>query len=1773
MSQPAGHEAATAAIQPAVPVPEMGRIRSRQAAAEAHRGGPPGHHAGDDGGAAQEQAPFARDVERERVERLERASALLDQLLVALRAGVAHGQAAERPPGAMAACDEELGGDPAGDSAAGEAELAGWLRRLLEVPVGSVPYEQELARRMGPDWFGLRALPAAPPFLAGIDPATLRPAQVAPFLCRLSMTRPAPSRDELASAALDADPGPVTRVRRGAQARRWGQPPKAGAPLLPAETVIPHVVHGIWLGGPVPPDGRFARNFAAAARRYARQVDFVVWTDVPRRCLEEADSSAPRPSGQPDPLAPARLMLAWARRHGIHLISIHEVFHAGHPMLLHAQYTAEMAKQLPRGYCGASDHLRMEIIYQFGGAYSDGDNQFDADADGLPLTGTLPALFKEVAASLPGFTLHMLPEMFNGDVVIAPARHPAVRLLMELARVSYHLSQRQLFGGLAQMAQRHAGRASWLRWRRYTVAFRLGWVMTGTLRRLGFSPEAGLLVRAEKAISAGSELSWSRAEVPALPFPLTQEQVTARAAGAVATLARQMISREGDLHLTAVAPVIESLPDPGAAWIAVLALFAQLAEARLVPRVTSVTQFRWADDGRPEHVTLPPEAESLLDRAYAADGWLGADLAAPGQPAWLLDEAVTSARLRWPAAAPYTTAALREVTELITGPDGTITGIRLPARPAQAAGPAQAGGAARPLPMPPGYLAVHVEGHLGQPWAGHYPVPPEHLAVLLWNLGLAGRRVLLVNRARSAGGCPALHGYATRLAALLGQPVLPVDQAASPPEQAAPGTARPGRLPYLAEAGAPGSADGGDLASVASVLADAMAQARDLRGFVRAGRQAYRRASEQMAERHVLLLALDTPLAARLLADAQIMEEVAGPRRDAARRAAGGRVFGSYLLLARVAGPKLPGALLMMQVAAAAGAVAGLLAVNGALGGHDHATFVADWLARLDEDPRSQREIKAVRQRVARARRCAEKELPEPGDAGGDVQTAAGRVADRITEEMSAGCWPALANRVALLSGAARQMRAAAAVRLTAAAVAEGTGNAAQDGNQAAAELLGALAPDRCGTAGEPSVRRCLELSQVRRRELSAQLLERLRAATAAGMAAEPAAEAGGRPADAAETSQWLGRLVGLPAGTREYEDRIARRLGPDLFGLRRPAPPPPFLAAVDAGQLEPWQVAPFLRRLSMTHSPPTAGELAPEALNRDAGPVSRARRGARARRWGQPPKAGAPLLPTETVIPCVVHGIWLGGPVPVHGRFARNFADAARRFQGQADFALWTDVPRRSFDAARDGLPRPAGQPDPLAPVRWMLAWARRHGIHLISIPEVFQASDPMLLGAEYAAEMARQIPRGYAGASDLLRLDIVYRFGGAYADGDNLFGTDTHGRPLPGTLSGLFADVAASVPGFTLHVLPAGSGMNNDVVIAPARHPGIRLLCEAARIRYGGTEPAIFGGLLRMSQRHVGGRRVLLRYPLVHRTGRTHHIARRLLGFELDDARLVRADQVITYCSELSWAQPQPPPPLLPLTDDQVTACLARAAATLALQLIARPGNLHLPAVAPVIAALPEPDAAWVAILTLLAELAAAGTVPRVTSVTQFRFTDDGALEHIALPSEAEALLDRAHAAAGWLGADFAAPGQPAWLLDEAVTPARLRWPPPTPRRPAALRRVTRLIKDAGGSVTGIRVAVLSDASPPLPPGFLAVHVEARLGQVWVGQRPVTAEDLALLLCDLGLSSRPVVLVSQAHAVGGCPGLGPYAARLALLLSQPVLTVDAMAEPQRVTSGAALK
>jgi len=637
--------------------------------------------------------------------------------------------------------------------------VLGWLRGLVHPGLHAPRFEAALATRFGPDLFGLADSPPAADFLAGYDLAALRPEHVAPFLRRISLTGPTPDPALLTAAALDAEAAGAGRVsthRRTADERAWGRP-DAAAPLLPETIRIPHLVHAIWLGGPVPATSEFLRNCAEAADAYRGEVDVCLWTDIPRV------GSGPLPLG-------AAELTAWARKHGVLLLNVYEVFHADNPMLLRVPFALEMCKQLPRGYAGASDHLRVELVNLFGGAYVDGDIKLDRARDGGPLDQTLPELIDAVAACLPGFTVSTPPGGGIGnDMIIAPARHPALRLWIELARLNYYRTQPQIFGGLGQMAKQYVGRPR--KALRYEAPCRSGRIHHTMLRRLSLTRD--MLVDTSKASGYGSETTWvpSRRGEVVHERVRTEEQILAVLEKAAMFLVWQLHAREGNLYLSAVSPVLAGLPEPGPAWTALLRfLHTRRGE---IPEVTSITELRWNDDRTPDYVDLPVEAEAMIDRAAAPESWFGGELARD-RLIWLLDELVTPAALDRPGIGAAAGRLPAGCAELIVDRAGEPAGLRL-----RSADRRFVDGPARdrpeyPLIVPTGYRGLQLEGRYGEAWLEDRRVWPRQLAALLEDLVPSTAPCLL---AMSWAGQNGPRSFAARLAGLLGAPVhAPVGQ-------------------------------------------------------------------------------------------------------------------------------------------------------------------------------------------------------------------------------------------------------------------------------------------------------------------------------------------------------------------------------------------------------------------------------------------------------------------------------------------------------------------------------------------------------------------------------------------------------------------------------------------------------------------------------------------------------------------------------------------------------------------------------------------------------------------------------------------------------------------------------------------------------------------------------------------------------------------------------------------------------------------------------------
>ncbi len=727
---------------------------------------------------------------------------------------------------------------------------------------------------------------------------------------------------------------------------------------------------------------------------------------------------------------------------------------------------------------------------------------------------------------------------------------------------------------------------------------------------------------------------------------------------------------------------------------------------------------------------------------------------------------------------------------------------------------------------------------------------------------------------------------------------------------------------------------------------------------------------------------------------------------------------------------------------------------------------------------------------------CLAQALDGP-DRAAAVDQRASELAEHRERAGDAGWLPRL-----LSDEVVSEARCAAVARAAAAALAD-----SEPALDAAAGVLAGQLRERSAAGGPDAGERLRERLAVASRgrvQRAAGLTGRLLAALGAvdrRVSGVPAAW----PADPGLLG-WLRGRTHRKLYTRAFEQTLAGRwLGGDPFGLRVLQPPPEFLAGVAVDRLRAEQVAPLLRRISLTRPAPAAGELA-AVLAAEAGPVSIAGRGRRLRRWGQPACSGAPRLPRRTRIPRVVHGIWLGTP---------------------------------------------------------------------------FHAGAPMTLHAAYTLEMAKQLPRGYASASDHLRVEIIHRLGGLYADGDMIFappGTDEPDRPnpkgwipplpdsLPEGVPGFFSEtlpeffdrLAGSVPGFTMNPNPLGNGLvGADMLAAPAGHPAIRLWLECARLNYFWNQPDMFGGLRAMAMPYVGYRWQENRYMAPHRSGRVHYQVLALLGMRRET--LPPVWPAVKTGRELSWLPPAGGEPVAALRHpedaDHVVGVLARCLTFLRWQLAARDGNLYLSAVDPVIRGLPDPDAAWTALLAVLPALA--GGLP-VSSVTDLRRNDDGRLQAVLLPPEAEARLDRTAAPVRWLGSPLTIAAAPLWLLDERVTPAALRGRGPQTSCLDTLAPLAEVAFNAAGHRIGVWLRSPRDAcrwrQHPRFAALPAGHVGLALGSPApdsIAHLGVHPDVVAALLLHLGLADRPVQLILPADGVDAAR---PLAQRLRELLDQPV-------------------
>ncbi|WP_328605144.1 hypothetical protein OG943_34695 [Amycolatopsis sp. NBC_00345] len=475
-----------------------------------------------------------------------------------------------------------------------------------------------------------------------------------------------------------------------------------------------------------------------------------------------------------------------------------------------------------------------------------------------------------------------------------------------------------------------------------------------------------------------------------------------------------------------------------------------------------------------------------------------------------------------------------------------------------------------------------------------------------------------------------------------------------------------------------------------------------------------------------------------------------------------------------------------------------------------------------------------------------------------------------------------------------------------------------------------------------------------------------------------------------------LVRDLRTAAADRGPAPEHAPLLGPDLFGLYCAPEPPEFLRGHDYRGLTAGQGLELLNVLDLAKGYQLGSEHTDPANLADnrEWTIETEREDGKLSAWA--PGDVEPLAKV-TATPLLMHAIWLGGPLRDAGTmhtFRQNFGGAADRLNGSIVPVLWTDVPRWQTDLAFTTEP-PADGPDPLADVRDFVGWAQEHGIQLVNVNEVFTSENPMLLQEFYNSEAVKQAGPGYAAASDILRMELMHRFGGLYTDGDNV----VH------NLNDVIL-AAQSDEGYATHRV--GSNIANSAFTMSQGHPFARAYLDQQRDNYGRTQknlmPAAVNALGQEFFATPLGR--VHRNSIMHRTG-PEALSRTARRIGLPSAQHLPGMSEIRMNSDASWLKPPPAGESAPPSPDrgETLELTKRVVQTLVRGLYNREGDLHLTAVESAVNRHPEPGLVWHAALSYLAadpELA-----PLVRTVTDQR-SYTGEVHDVPLPPAARALLD---------------------------------------------------------------------------------------------------------------------------------------------------------------------
>ncbi|MFK4107001.1 TcdA/TcdB catalytic glycosyltransferase domain-containing protein, partial [Streptomyces sp. NPDC019531] len=356
-------------------------------------------------------------------------------------------------------------------------------------------------------------------------------------------------------------------------------------------------------------------NLKEMSATHKSRMQLVLWTDVPRADFNRA--AAPSDTWDSPRLADVNDMLKWAAKNNVFVVNVDEVFNAESPMLLHEFYKAESAKQAGPGYAAASDILRLEILYRFGGVYMDGDNLYRD-----------PSSLAQVVSSREGYAIDATRDGVGNSVLAMPMNHPFAAVYLDEIKNRYSKNQYDLlFSWRSKKENFFKGLYGTVR--RNSVMQRTGPDMLDDLaERIGidisdFPCLPGVIVRSDHTWLDKPARASQGGSVPRRQRTLPTAQLL------IQSLVRDLYNRVGDLHLTAADQAVHGHPQRDLLWEAALAFIAE--QPGLASKVKSVTLYRNDFFGE-QHVQLPHAADALLDfTTPAGEGnnttqWLGEHL-------------------------------------------------------------------------------------------------------------------------------------------------------------------------------------------------------------------------------------------------------------------------------------------------------------------------------------------------------------------------------------------------------------------------------------------------------------------------------------------------------------------------------------------------------------------------------------------------------------------------------------------------------------------------------------------------------------------------------------------------------------------------------------------------------------------------------------------------------------------------------------------------------------------------------------------------------------------------------------------------------------------------------------------------------------------------------------------------------------------------------------------------------------------------------------------